>query len=68
MASTSFGLTPEYKVDLLRTIMTIAHYSKGAFSVMDLYQMPVYLRNFYIKEFGKLKEEESKQLKKASRQ
>jgi hypothetical protein len=48
-------------------MMTIAHYSKGAFSVMDLYQMPVYLRNFYIKEFGKLKEEESKQLKKASK-
>ena len=67
MASTFFGLTPEYKVELLRNIMVVAHYSKGAFSVMDLYQMPVYLRNFYMKEFGKLKEEESNQLKKASK-
>jgi hypothetical protein len=47
--------------------MIVAHYSKGAFSVMDLYQMPVYLRNFYIKEFGKLKEEETKQFEKASK-
>lgn len=45
--------------------MTVAHYSKGAFSVMDLYQMPVYLRNFYIREFGKLKEQESQQLERA---
>jgi len=47
--------------------MIVAHYSKGAFSVMDLYQMPVYLRNFYMKEFGKLKEEENKQMEKASK-
>lgn len=44
--------------------MTVAHYSKGAFSVMDLYNMPVYMRNFFIREFGKLKEEESKQIEK----
>ena len=67
MALASFGLTPEYKIDLLRNIMIVAHYSKGAFSVMDLYQMPVYLRNFYIKEFGKLKEEETKQFEKANK-
>lgn len=43
--------------------MIVAHYSKGAFSVMDLYQMPVYMRNFFIKEFGKLKDEEMKATK-----
>jgi hypothetical protein len=47
--------------------MIVAHYSKGAFSVMDLYQMPVYLRNFYMTEFGKLKEEENKQMEKANK-
>lgn len=47
--------------------MTVAHYSKGAFSVMDLYNMPVYMRNFFIHEFGKLKEEESKQIERASK-
>ena len=48
-------------------MMTVAHYSKGAFSVMDLYNMPVYMRNFFIREFGKLKEEESKQIERASK-
>lgn len=47
--------------------MTVAHYSKGAFSFMELYNMPVYMRNFMIREFGKLKEEESKQIERASK-
>jgi hypothetical protein len=47
--------------------MTVAHYSKGAFSVMDLYNMPVHMRNFFIREFGKLKEQESQQLERASK-
>lgn len=48
-------------------MMILAHYSKGAFSVMDLYQMPVYLRNFYMREFGKLKEKEAADIEKASK-
>jgi hypothetical protein len=43
-------------------MMITAHYSKGAFSVMDLYNMPVYLRNFYMKQFGELKKKENEQL------
>jgi hypothetical protein len=49
-------------------MMITAHYSKGAFSVMELYQMPVYLRNFYIKEFSELKKKESDQIERASKQ
>lgn len=45
--------------------MITSHYSKGAFSVLELYQMPVYLRNFYIKEFNKLKDKESKEIEKS---
>lgn len=66
MVQTFFGLTQEYKVEVLKTMMTVAHYSKGAFSFMELYHMPVYMRNFMIREFGKLKEEESKQIERAS--
>ena len=62
MAPTSFGLTQEFKVEMLRTLMTVSHYSKGAFSFMELYEMPVYMRNFIIREFGKLKEQESKEI------
>lgn len=45
--------------------MITSHYSKGAFSVLELYQMPVYLRNFYIKEFGELKDREAKEIEKS---
>lgn len=67
MAPTSFGLTPEYKLELHKAMLTASHYSKGAFSVMELYEMPVYLRNFYLKEFGDLKKKESEEIKRASK-
>jgi len=46
-------------------MLTVSHYSKGAFSVMDLYHMPIYLRNFYMKEFVKLKEQENKEIERS---
>ena len=67
MALTFFGLTPEYKLELHKVILTTSHYSKGAFSVKDLYQMPVYLRNFYVREFQELKTKEAEEIKRASR-
>jgi hypothetical protein len=47
-------------------MLIASHYSKGAFSVMELYQMPVYLRNFYIKEFNELKRKESDEVRRIS--
>jgi hypothetical protein len=65
LALISFGLTPDYKLQIHKSILITSHYSKGAFSVVELYQMPVYLRNFYIKEFGELKKKESEQMERA---
>ena len=62
MALTFFGLTAEYKLNLHKALLTVSHYSKGAFSVLELYQMPIYLRNFYMKEFDELKKQESELL------
>ena len=67
MAPTFFGLTPEYKLEVHKAMLITAHYSKGAFSVMELYQMPVYLRNFYMREFGELKRKEGDEIKNATR-
>jgi hypothetical protein len=64
---TFFGLTPEYKIEVHRAILTAAHYSKGAFSVLELYEMPVYLRTFYLKEFSELKKRESSEIKAATK-
>lgn len=61
-----FGLTPEYKVELHKSMLVTSHYSKGAFSVKELYEMPVYLRTFYMNEFANIKKEESDQIKKVS--
>jgi hypothetical protein len=48
-------------------MMIAAYYSKGAFSVLDLYQMPVHLRNFYIKELNDLKEKENESTPRGTR-
>lgn len=67
MAPTFFGLTPEYKLEVHKNMLMVAHYSKGAFSVMELYEMPVYLRNFYMREFAVLKQKEVDEIEKASK-
>jgi len=67
LAQTFFGLTQEYKVETYKIMLMVAHYSKGAFSVMDLYNMPVYLRNFYVREFNDMKQKEADQIKRASK-
>ena len=48
-------------------MLIASHYSKGAFSVIDLYQMPVYLRDFYIREFGEMKKREADAIETKSR-
>ena len=48
-------------------MLTVAHYSKGALSVADMYIMPVYLRDFYIREFKNLKEAENEAIEKHKR-
>jgi hypothetical protein len=63
LALSFFGLTPEYKLEIHKAMMITSHYSKGAFSVIELYQMPVYLRDFYIKQFRDLKKEEASRIK-----
>ena len=66
-ALTSFGLTAEYKIELHKNLLTFAHYSKGAVSILELYEMPIHLRNFYIREFGELKKKESEEMEKATK-
>ena len=44
------------------------YHSGGGFNHKDVYNMPVYLRNFYYKQLLDTKEEEAKQAKKARNQ
>ena len=43
--------------------MITAYHSKGALSVSDLYNMPVYLRNFYTKELTEILSSEAEAIK-----
>ena len=60
-----FGLSPEYKRDIHEQIFQIIFYSKGGFTFSEIYNLPVYLRQFYFKRLIKEYQEEKKAYEKA---
>lgn len=66
MGQTFFGLTSENKVDIHKTLFTMAYYSNGAFSFEQVYNMPVYLRTFHMKQLEETKKREAEQVKQVS--
>ena len=46
--------------------MSMLYHGRG-FTHSDVYNMPIYLRNFYFRELVSIKEEESNERKKANR-
>jgi hypothetical protein len=57
--STFFGLTPEYKKSVHENIFVLAYFTKGGFTFDQVYFMPVYLRNFYLKQLQDMKQKEA---------
>ena len=62
-----FGLTPQYKLDVHKLLFTMAYYSNGAFSFEQSYNMPVYLRNFHMKQLEEAKTKEADSYKAAQK-
>ena len=61
MASTSFGLSSEYKVGLQKQIFELVYYTRGGFTFEDVYYaMPVYLRQFHYNELVETLKREAK--------
>lgn len=56
-----FGLTPEYRLGLHQEIFSVCYAGKGGFTFDAVYNMPVYLRRYYIKMLIEAIEEEKKQ-------
>ncbi len=54
-----FGLTPTYKLALHRQIFELAYHSKGAFNQDIVYNLPIYLRNFYYNLLAEALEKEN---------
>jgi len=66
--SSFFGLQPQDKPDLHNQIFSLIFHSRGGFTHSEVYNMPTYLRFYYIKrlekEYQDEKEEYNKQKKK----
>ena len=65
---TFFGLTPRYKVYKQEQIFDLVYFGKGGFSYTEIYNMPVYLRTFYIKRLESIHAEQKKEHEKAMKQ
>jgi|TARA_B100000900_G_scaffold414478_1_gene441222 hypothetical protein len=60
-----FGLIPEDKPKLHEQIFQLMYYGEG-FNHSDLYEMPVYLRNFYYQKLLDTRKKENEDVKKAN--
>lgn len=63
MGQTFFGLTSDIKLQIHKTLFSLAYYGNGGFTFEQVYNMPVYLRAFYIKQLEETKLRESEMLK-----
>ena len=62
---TFFGLTQKYKLQKADQIFDLTYHSNGAFSYTEVYNMPVYMRTYYIRKLNKLFEDQNKEHEKA---
>jgi len=60
-----FGLRPKDKLSLHSNIFSLIYHGNGGFTFSDIYDMPVYLRNFYFRKLIEIKDTEKEQLEKA---
>ena len=59
-----FGLQPEDKPLIHEQVFQLIYFGKGGFTFDEVYNMPIYLRNFYYKRLEKQYKEETAQIKK----
>ena len=59
-----FGLQPEDKPLIHEQVFQLIYFGKGGFTFDEVYNMPIYLRNFYYKRLEKQYKEETTQIKK----
>jgi hypothetical protein len=62
-----FGLTPADKLLIHEQIFSLAYHSQGAFTQEIAYNLPVYLRIFYLKKLIDTKEKEKEAMEKSNK-
>ena len=60
-----FGLRPKDKPKIHEQIFQLMYYGQG-FTHSDVYDMPIYLRNFYYKQLLDTRKKENDEMKKAN--
>ena len=55
-----FGLTQEYKIDLHKTLFNMVTFGKGGWDWESVYNLPVYLRQYYTRQMADTLEAERK--------
>jgi hypothetical protein len=62
---TFFGLTDDYQQDVYEQIFSLKYH--GGWSVMEVYNLPVQLRGWFVQRLVKQLQDESDQINKASK-
>ena len=65
--SSFFGLREEDNPSIHDQILSLCFHGKGGFHFTEVYNMPSYLRRFYIKKASLFYDEENKQMEKAKK-
>jgi hypothetical protein len=65
--SSFFGLRAEDKPAIHDQIFSLCFHGKGGFTHSEVYEMPTYLRRFYIAKASKFYDEEKKEMDKATK-
>lgn len=63
---TFFGLTQNYRVHLHDQVFDLVYHGKG-FSYHEVYNMPIYLRHFYVRKIQHIYSEQKKAHEKSMR-
>ena len=58
---TFFGLTSSYRLSKQEQIFDLVYHSQGGFTYQDVYNMPIYLRTFYIRKMSKMFSDQKKE-------
>lgn len=64
LEQTFFGFKPEDRVSFHENIFNMLWHSNGKLSWDDIYNMPIFLRNYYVKRINKMIEQENERIEK----
>ena len=57
-----FGLSPKYRQILHSQIFDLIYHGNGGFTFSDVYNMPLWVRRFYISKIIEFKQEEKRHM------